>query len=110
MATHFDDIPELADLDSGRNLIRVPVEQNVPFMLGAVARRYARVSAATPTSARAGGSSAKSTRATHTRFEHALGVYHNALRYLQQLRKDSRFSATVTRADAELADRDRPVA
>ena len=24
-------IPELADLESGRNLIRIPAEQNVPF-------------------------------------------------------------------------------
>ena len=102
MAPHYDDIPELADLDSGRNLIRVPMEQNVPFT------RRVRALVDTPEFQRLthisqlGLVSKVYPGATHTRFEHALGVYHNALRYLQQLRKDSRFVATVTVADAEL--------
>ena len=102
MATHYDDIPELADLDSGRNLIRVPMEQNVPFT------RRVRSLVDTPEFQRLsrisqlGLVSKVYPGATHTRFEHALGVYHNALRYLQQLRKDSRFVATVSVADAEL--------
>jgi HD superfamily phosphohydrolase len=95
-------LPELADLESGRGLIRVPMEQNVPFtprvralvdtaefqrlseisQLGLVARVYPG--------------------ARHTRFEHALGVYHNALRYLQQLRKDRRFCTLVDRPTADL--------
>ena len=33
--------------------------------------------------------------ATHTRFEHALGVFHNSLRYLSQLSRDARFRAVV---------------
>ncbi len=99
---HYDDIPELADLDSGRNLIRVPMEQNVPFT------RRVRSLVDTPEFQRLShisqlGLVAKVyPGATHTRFEHALGVYHNALRYLQQLRKDDRFVATVAEADAEL--------
>ncbi len=40
--------------------------------------------------------------ATHTRFEHALGVYHNALKYLWQLGRDARFSEIVSRHDAEV--------
>jgi HD superfamily phosphohydrolase len=40
--------------------------------------------------------------ARHTRFEHALGVYHNALRYLCQLRKDARFRDLIDRPAAEL--------
>lgn len=97
-----DDIPELADLDSGRNLIRVPMEQNVPFT------RRVRALVDTPEFQRLSrisqlGLVAKVyPGATHTRFEHALGVYHNALRYLQQLRKDARFVATISVADAEL--------
>lgn len=88
-------IPELADLESGRNLVRVPMQQDVPFtdrvralvdtpefqrlrhisQLGLVSRVYPG--------------------ATHSRFEHALGVYHNALRYLRQLSRDERFCQTV---------------
>ena len=40
--------------------------------------------------------------ATHTRFEHALGVYHNALRYLWQLGRDARFAEIVSKHDAEV--------
>ena len=40
--------------------------------------------------------------ATHTRFEHALGVFHNSLRYLWQLGKDERFAAIVTPHQAEV--------
>ena len=89
-------IPELAVLDSGHTLIRVPAEQNVPFtdrirdivdtaefqrlgeisQLGLVSRVYPG--------------------ARHTRFEHALGVYHNALRYLNQLVRQPRFREAVS--------------
>lgn len=98
----YDSIPELADLQSGRSLIRVPAEQNVPFtprvralvdtaefqrlteisQLGLVARVYPG--------------------ARHTRFEHALGVYHNALRYLDQLIREERFRKLVDPHAAEL--------
>ncbi|MCA9077679.1 MAG: HD domain-containing protein [Planctomycetaceae bacterium] len=102
MSVPFADIPELADLDVGRGLIRVPMEINVPFtprvraivdtvefqrlnqisQLGLVSRVYPG--------------------ARHTRFEHALGVYHNALCYLQQLRKDPRFCELIDSRSAEL--------
>lgn len=98
----FLSIPELEELQSGRSLIRIPMEQNVPFtprvralvdtaeyqrladisQLGLVARVYPG--------------------ARHTRFEHALGVYHNALRYLQQLANDLRFRDLVTPHQAEV--------
>ena len=98
----FDDIPELTNLDAGRGIVRVPVEQDVPFtprvralvdtpefqrlrqitQLGLVSRVYPG--------------------ATHTRFEHALGVFHNALDYLWQLGRDSRFCDTIDRHGAEL--------
>lgn len=102
MTRELDEIPELADLDAGGGLIRIPVEVNVPFtprvralvdtvefqrlgqisQLGLVARVYPG--------------------ARHTRFEHALGVFHNALCVLQQLRKDPRFQEMVDRHTAEL--------
>ena len=39
--------------------------------------------------------------ATHTRFEHARGVFSNALQYLSQLSQDDRFCATVDEHTAE---------
>jgi HD superfamily phosphohydrolase len=102
MNSDFREIPELDELLSGRSLIRIPGELNVPFtsrvralvdttefqrlasisQLGLVARVYPG--------------------ARHTRFEHALGVFHNALRYLQQLEKDERFCSLVDRHSAEV--------
>ncbi len=95
-------IPELDALQSGRSLIRVPAEQNVPFtprvraivdteefqrlgeisQLGLVRKVYPG--------------------AQHTRFEHALGVYHNTLRYLQQLEQDARFQQLIDTHSMEL--------
>ncbi len=40
--------------------------------------------------------------ATHTRFEHALGVFHNSLRYLWQLGKDPRLADVLDSHGAEL--------
>ncbi|QDT66999.1 HD domain protein [Calycomorphotria hydatis] len=40
--------------------------------------------------------------ANHTRFEHALGVYHNATRYLDQLSLDPRFTEAVDVHEAEV--------
>lgn len=97
-----ESIPELEALLSGRSSIRVPSEQNVPFtnrvrklvdteefqrlgeisQLGLVSKVYPG--------------------ARHTRFEHALGVYHNTLRYLQQLNQEPRFRSQVDNHHAEL--------
>jgi HD superfamily phosphohydrolase len=95
-------IPELLDLESGQHLIRVPPEQNVPFTR--------RVRALVDTSefqrlgeiAQLGVVARVYPGARHTRLEHALGVYHNALRYLRQLARDERFAALVDRPSGEL--------
>ncbi len=102
MPTRLDDIPELADLESGRSLIRVPAEQNVPFT--------SRVRSLVDTAefqrlndiSQLGLVSKIYPGARHTRFEHALGVYHNALRYLRQLSKDQRFQQIIDSHSAEL--------
>lgn len=101
MPNPLADIPEIADLESGQNLIRVPPEQNVPFTR--------RVRALVDTAefqrlgsiAQLGVVSRVYPGARHTRLEHALGVYHNALRYLRQLSRDPRFNAIVDRPLAE---------
>ena len=102
MSDPFADIPELADLDIGRGLIRVPMEINVPFTPRVRAlvdtvefQRLGQIS-------QLGLVSRVYPGACHTRFEHALGVYHNALCYLHQLRKDPRFCEIIDSASAEL--------
>lgn len=96
------EIPELVSLTAGQGLVRIPPEQNVPFtprvraivdsaefqrlsqitQLGLVARVYPG--------------------ARHTRFEHALGVFNNSLKYLWQLGHDPRFVELVDTRSAEL--------
>lgn len=96
------EIPELVSLTAGQGLVRIPPEQNVPFtprvraivetpefqrlshitQLGLVARVYPG--------------------ARHTRFEHALGVFNNSLKYLWQLGHDPRFVELVDTKSAEL--------
>ncbi len=101
MPDELYEIPELADLDSGQGLIRIPMEMNVPFT--------PRVRALVDTAefqrlgeiSQLGLVSRVYPGARHTRFEHALGVYHNALCYLQQLRRDQRFRERVDRRMAE---------
>src|SRR5579863_10766213 len=85
------DIPELARLDAGQGIVRIPNEQDVPFtarvrsLVDTVEfRRLAQIS-------QLGLVSRVYPGAMHTRFEHALGVFHNALRYLSQLGRDARF-------------------
>ncbi len=95
-------LPELIAYQNGRGLIRIPCEQDVPFtrriralvdteefqrlqhisQLGLVQRVYPG--------------------ATHSRFEHALGVYHNAVRYLSPLSRNPRFLEICQKAEAEL--------
>jgi HD superfamily phosphohydrolase len=96
------EIPELINLEQGRGLIRIPMEQDVPFTPRVRAlvdtadfQRLAQVS-------QLGLASRVYPGATHTRFEHALGVFHNAVRYLLQLGKDERFCEVVDRHLAEV--------
>ncbi|HZN35832.1 MAG TPA: HD domain-containing protein, partial [Pirellulaceae bacterium] len=94
-------IPELRALDTRRHLVRIPHEEDVPLtervrlLLDAPEfRRLARVS-------QLGLVSLVYPGACHSRLEHSLGVYRNALVYLKQLAGDERFAATVRPQDAE---------
>ncbi len=97
----YSEILELANLEAGRGLVRIPMEQDVPFT--------PRVRALVDTAefqrlghiSQLGLASKIYPGATHTRFEHALGVFHNALRYLWQLGRDPRFHDLV---DSHLAE------
>jgi len=98
----YGDIAELAELQAGGPLVRIPDRLNVPFTPRVRAlvdtpeyQRLAHIS-------QLGLSSKVYPGATHTRFEHALGVFYNACRYLWQLGKDPRFAAVVTSHHAEV--------
>jgi len=98
----FSDIPEFAALSSSRGIIRIPVEQDVPFTPRVRAlvdteefQRLRHVS-------QLGLAAQVYPGANHTRFEHALGVFNNAIRYLWQLGRDPRFCEIVDHHTAEL--------
>ncbi len=94
-------LPEIRALDTRRQLVRIPHETDVP-LTGRVRqlidapefRRLARIS-------QLGLVSLVYPAANHTRLEHSLGVYRNALLYLKQLAGDERFTAAIQPADAE---------
>ena len=102
MASFSWDIPELEAHRTGRSIIRIPCEQDVPFTT--------RVQALVDTAefqrlqhiSQLGLVNRIYPGATHNRFEHALGVYHNAVRYLSHLENDHRFREICTEQDAEL--------
>lgn len=98
----YSDIPELAGTGANNGVVRVPVEQDIPFTdrVRAIVdtpefQRLRQITQLALTSRVYPG-------ALHTRFEHALGVYHNALQYLWQLGRDERFAAIVSRHEAEV--------
>ena len=98
----LDAVPEVARLGSGQGLIRLPFGQDVPFT--------DRVRAVVDTAAfqrlrqisQLGLAAAVYPGATHSRFEHALGVFHNALQYLNQLGRDPRFVEIIDTHTAEV--------
>jgi HD superfamily phosphohydrolase len=96
------DVPELVNLEAGRGLVRIPMEQDVPFTprVRAIvdAAEFQRLKQIT----QLGLTSRVYPGATHTRFEHALGVFSNAVRYLQQLARDARFRAIIDPHRAEV--------
>ena len=98
----YSEIPELAASGMNTGVIRVPVEQDIPF----TRRVRAIVDTAEFQRLRQITQLALASRvypgAVHSRFEHALGVYHNALQYLWQLGRDERFAAIVSKHDAEV--------
>jgi HD superfamily phosphohydrolase len=96
------EIPELANLESGQGLVRIPMELDVPFTprVRAVVDtpQFQRLKHVT----QLGLASRVYPGATHSRFEHALGVFYNAVRYLRQLGKDPRFREVIDRHRAEV--------
>jgi HD superfamily phosphohydrolase len=98
----FSDIPEIASLDSSRGIIRIPNEQDIPF----TPRVRAIVDTAEFQRLRHISQLGLATQiypgANHTRFEHALGVFNNAIRYVWQLGRDPRFCEIIDHHRAEV--------
>jgi len=95
-------LPEIRALDSRKQLVRIPHECDVPLtdrvrqLLDAPEmRRLARIS-------QLGLCGLVYPGACHSRLEHSLGVYRNALMYLKQLAADERFTAVVRPEDGEM--------
>ena len=96
-------IPELAAQHEQRSLVRISPELDVPISPRVQAlidtapfRRLARVS-------QLGLVSLVYPGATHSRFEHSLGVYRLMLLFLAQLHRDERFRQAVSEEQASLA-------
>ena len=96
----FTSLPELASLDSIADGVRIPPGVTVPvthrvrrLLDTAEMRRLARIS-------QLGLVGLVYPGAVHTRFEHSLGVFRLALEFLNRLRHDPRFSATIDENDA----------
>ncbi len=102
MSHRYSEIPELSQSGDAIGIIRIPTEQDVPFTsrIRAIVdtAEFQRLTHVTQLAL----ASRVYPGATHTRFEHALGVYHNALRYLWQLGRDERFTDTISVRDAEI--------
>ena len=95
------EIPEIRSLDTRSQLIRIPHEVDVPLtprvrqlIDTAEFRRLSHIS-------QLGLVSLVYPAAHHSRFEHSLGVYRNALLYLKQLSNDERFVEAISPEDAE---------
>jgi len=96
----IDRLPELVALDSGGDGIRIPPGDTVPLTPRVRAlidtppmRRLSRIS-------QLGLVGLVYPGASHTRFEHSLGVYRLALEFLRRLRRESRFTDAVSEHDA----------
>jgi HD superfamily phosphohydrolase len=96
----FDQLPELVALDCGADGIRIPPDVTVPVTDRVRAlidtpslRRLARIS-------QLGLVAAVYPGATHSRFEHSLGVYRLALEFLSRLRHEPQFAAVIDERDA----------
>ncbi|MDG1893961.1 MAG: HD domain-containing protein [Fuerstiella sp.] len=98
----YSEIPELSGHRAATGVVRIPVEQDIPF----TDRVRAIVDTCEFQRLRQITQLALASRvypgAIHSRFEHALGVYHNALQYLWQLGNDPRFAALVSPHEAEV--------
>ncbi|MEM9352370.1 MAG: HD domain-containing protein [Planctomycetota bacterium] len=100
--TRLADIPELAALRSGAQIVRIPPDADVP-----TTPRVRRLIETPQFQRLAGVSQLGLVRtvypgATHSRFEHSLGAYRTALLFLDRLSTQQAFREVVDPRDGEL--------
>ncbi|MCP4078970.1 MAG: HD domain-containing protein [Planctomycetaceae bacterium] len=95
-------IPEIIALDSRESLIRIPGEQDVPITPRIRQLIDSRPFQRLNSISQLGLVSLVYPGATHTRFEHSLGVYRMSLMFLKRLATNPRFLAKITPHHAEL--------
>jgi len=95
------DLPELQSLHRPEQMIRLSAQQDIP--LTARLRRLIDTSAFQRLRhlRQLGLVQLVYPSATHSRFEHSLGVYHLALRYISRLSNNDAFNNSVTTGDLE---------
>ena len=95
------DLPELQSLHRPEQMIRLSAQQDIP--LTARLRRIIDTSVFQRLRhlRQLGLVQLVYPSATHTRFEHSLGVYHLALRYISRLSNNDAFNSSVTTPDLE---------
>ena len=96
------DIPEIRGLDGWSDLIRIPNQIDVPvtpriknLIDTPEFQRLKKIS-------QLGMVSFVYPAATHSRFEHSLGVYRNSLLFLRQFAEQPEFNSLVSKRDAEI--------
>jgi HD superfamily phosphohydrolase len=96
----FEHLPELVALDCGADGVRIPPDLTVPvtprvrhLIDSPAMRRLGRIT-------QLGLVATVYPGATHSRFEHSLGVYRLALEFLSRLRHEPRFAAAIDENDA----------
>jgi uncharacterized protein len=102
MSNSLTGIPELEALERAEGLVRIPMEQDVPLTRRVRSLLDTREFQRLTRISQLGLAARVYPGATHTRFEHSLGVYHNALLYLRQLAGDERFARSVDRHQGEV--------
>ncbi|MEC9071444.1 MAG: HD domain-containing protein, partial [Myxococcota bacterium] len=99
---HPFELPELAPTGAGRSVIRLPEVDNVPVTRAVMEvidhphfQRLRRVRQLGPTFMVYPG-------AVHTRFEHSVGVYGTAVRYLQALLQHAQVRQSLDETDVRV--------
>lgn len=95
-------IPEIAALDSPSSFVRIPPELDVPLTPRVRRLVDSRTFRRLAQTSQLGFVRLVYPGATHTRFEHSLGVYRLSLLMLKRLARDARFSALVRPEEAEI--------
>ncbi|MDA7902621.1 HD domain-containing protein [Mariniblastus sp.] len=96
------DIPEIRGLDGRSDLIRIPSQIDVPVTERVKSLIDAPEFQRLKKISQLGMVSFVYPAATHSRFEHSLGVYRNSLLFLRQFAEQPEFNALVTVRDAEI--------